>query len=104
MRSLHERRALNGLWVGDRLGYLEQLCLVSGLACGHAVRLFSYEPKNLRGVPTGIEVCDAAEVMPRERMITYTECGSYALGSNFWRYEMLGQGLGYWLDLDVLVL
>lgn len=96
-------RPLNGLWVGDRLDYLEQLCLVSGLACGHQVRLFSYEPKKLKGVPSGIEVHDAAEVMPRERMLRYTASGSFALGSNFWRYEMLALDLGYWIDLDVFV-
>lgn len=99
-----ERRVLNTLWVGNSLGYLEQLCLLSGLACGHKTRLFSYEPKTLRGVPRGVEVLDAGEVMPRERMITYRNCGSFALGSNFWRYEMLAKGLGYWIDLDVLLL
>ena len=104
MTTADTRRVLNGLWVGNTLDYLEQLCLVSGLACGHSVRLFSYEPKTIRGVPSGIEIHDAADVMPRERMISYRDCGSYALGSNFWRYEMLGRGLGYWLDLDVLVL
>lgn len=96
-------RPLNGLWVGDRLDYLEQLCLVSGLACGHQVRLFSYEPKQLQGVPAGIEVHDAAEVMPRERMLRYSASGSFALGSNFWRYEMLALDLGYWIDLDVFI-
>ena len=99
-----ELRALNGLWIGEQLHYLEQLCLVSGLACGHQVRLFSYQPKQLRGVPSGVEVYDAAEVMPRERMLAYADSGSFALGSNFWRYEMLAKGLGYWIDLDVLLL
>lgn len=100
----NELKALNGLWVGEQLRYLEQLCLVSGLACGHQVRLFSYQPKQLRGVPSGVEVYDAAEVMPRERMLAYADSGSFALGSNFWRYEMLAKGLGYWIDLDVLLL
>jgi hypothetical protein len=42
--------------------------------------------------------------MPRERMVAYAECGSFVLGSNFWRYEMLGRDLGYWVDLDLLLL
>jgi Alpha 1,4-glycosyltransferase conserved region len=95
---------LNALWVGEQLGYLEQLCLVSGLAAGHEFRLYSYEPKKLRGVPRGIELRDAAEVMRSDRMVTYAGTTSYALGSNFWRYEMLGRGLGYWVDLDILLL
>ena len=97
-------RVLNSLWVGDQLGILEQLCIRSALAAGHPFHLYSYEPSKLRGVPDGVEVRDAAEVMPRERMIAYAECNSYALGANFWRYELLGLGLGYWVDLDVLML
>jgi hypothetical protein len=97
-------RVLNSLWVGDQLGILEQLCIRSALAAGHPFHLYSYEPSKLRGVPDGVEVRDAAEVMPRERMIAYAECNSYALGANFWRYELLGLGLGYWVDLDVLII
>jgi len=97
-------RALNSLWVGDRLDYLEQLCVLSGLAAGHAFNIYSYEPEKLRGVPSGAIVRDAAEVMPRERLLTYAECGSYALGANFWRYELLALGLGYWVDLDLLLM
>ncbi|WP_395622891.1 hypothetical protein [Sphingomonas daechungensis] len=97
-------QVLNTLWVGDQLGKLEQLCVLSGLAAGHPYHVYSYEPDKLRGVPDGAEVRDAAEVMPRHRLLAYAECNSYALGANFWRYEMLRQGRGYWVDLDVLVL
>jgi hypothetical protein len=97
-------KVLNSLWVGNELGPLEQLCVLSGLAAGHPYHLYSYEPDKLRGVPGGAEVRNAAEVMPRERMLAYAECNSFALGSNFWRYEMLAQGRGYWVDLDVLLL
>ncbi len=94
---------LISLWVGKKLGYLEQMCARSGLAAGHAVHIYSYEPDALDGVPAGVEMHDAAEVMPRDRMVAH-ETGSFALGSDFWRYEMLAKGLGYWVDLDVLVL
>ena len=50
---------LNSLWVGDRLGYIEQLCLVSALAVGHRFTLYSYTPDVLRGVPNGIDLRDA---------------------------------------------
>ncbi|QNP42260.1 hypothetical protein H9L15_07720 [Sphingomonas daechungensis] len=85
-------QVLNTLWVGDQLGKLEQLCVLSGLAAGHPYHVYSYEPDKLRGVPDGAEVRDAAEVMPRHRLLAYAECNSYALGANFWRYEMLRQG------------
>ena len=97
-------RVLNSVWVGEALGPLEQLCIRSGLAAGHAFHVYSYEPDRLKGAPPGAEIRDAAEVMPRERMTAYAECNSFVLGSNFWRYEMLRQGRGFWVDLDLLLL
>jgi hypothetical protein len=38
--------------------------------------------------------------MPRERLLTYADSGSVALGANLWRYELLAKGLGYWVDMD----
>lgn len=94
---------LNSLWVGDRLSYLERLCVLSALAQGHEFRIFSYEPGSLKGVPDGVEVRDAAEVMPREKMISYAECeNGVALGANLWRYYLLQKGLGFWCDLDLV--
>jgi hypothetical protein len=92
------------VWVGETLGPLERLCIMSGLAAGHPFHVYSYEPDRLKGVPDGAEVRDAAEIMPRARMTAYADCGSFSLGSNFWRYEMLSQGRGFWVDLDMLLL
>ena len=91
---------LNSLWVGNRLGYLERLCLVSGLATGHKFTLWSYAPDKLEGVPEGVELRNAADIMPEERLLRYADTGSVALGANFWRYELLSRGLGYWVDMD----
>ena len=91
---------LNSLWVGNKLGYLERLCLVSGLATGHEFTLWSYEPEKLEGVPVGIELRDAAEVMPRERLLTYADSGSVALGANFGATNCLQRDFGYWVDMD----
>ena len=38
--------------------------------------------------------------MPEANLIAYANSGSYALGSNFFRYELLARGLGYWVDMD----
>jgi hypothetical protein len=97
-------KRLNTLWVGDRLGYLQQLCLVSATAVGHHVTLYSYKPDNLNGVPDGIEIRDAREVMPEQKLVAYADCGSFALGSDFFRYELLAKDLGYWIDADVYLL
>jgi hypothetical protein len=90
------------LWVGDRIGYLEQLCLKSARSVGHEVTLYSYEPESLSGLPDSIELRDAREVMPESELVAYGGNGSYALGANFFRYALLAEGLGIWSDMDVL--
>jgi hypothetical protein len=95
---------LNSLWVGDRLSYLERLSIQSALFHGHQFRVFSYSPDSLQGVPDGVEIVDASEVMPREKMISYAECeNGVALGANLWRYHLLAKGLGFWSDLDLVL-
>ena len=94
---------LNSLWVGEELSYLERLCLQSALYHGHRFRLYSYCPAKLCGVPAGVEVRDAAEVMAREKLISYAGCANgVALGANLWRYHLLSKGLGFWCDLDLV--
>lgn len=95
---------LNSLWVGPRLQYLERLCISSAKATGHEFTLWSYDPAELEGVPEGTDVRDAAEVMPRERLIRYRDSGSVALGANLWRIELLAKRLGCWVDMDFIFL
>lgn len=95
---------LNSLWVGPRLGYLERLCLASAEAVGNPITLWTYDPETLEGVPSGTDVRDAAEVMPRERLLRYRENGSVALGANLWRIALLAKGLGCWVDMDFIFL
>jgi len=89
---------LNSLWVGDRLGYLEQLCLVSALSVGHPFTLYSYTPKALRGTPQGVELRDAREIMSEDRFVRYSVT---PIGSDFFRYALLARNLGYWVDMDL---
>ncbi|MGX7953612.1 hypothetical protein ACWPM1_13750 [Tsuneonella sp. HG249] len=95
---------LNTLWFEGRLGYMEQLSIASALAQGHQVRIFSYNPGTLAGVPDAVEMRDAREVMDDERRVRLFEGKYKALGSDFFRYELFAKGLGYWMDLDVILL
>lgn len=95
---------LNSLWVGPKLGYLEQLCIRSALVAGHEVRLFSYAPDELSGVPAGVEVRNAAEIMGEEKLLFSSGSGFVALDSDFWRYRLLEKGMGLWIDMDVILL
>lgn len=107
VRKMLER--LNSLWVGDQLGYIEQLCLVSAVAVGHPFTLYSYTPEVLRGVPKGIDLRDAREVMPEKKLVRYSDSGysdsgSITLGADFFRYSLLAKNLGYWVDMDLCFL
>ena len=95
---------LNSLWFGPPLRYLERLCLASAKATGHEFTLWSYDPKELEGVPPGTDVRDAAEVMPRERLLRYRDTNSVQLGANLWRIELLAKGFGCWVDMDLIFL
>jgi hypothetical protein len=95
---------LNSLWVGENLGYIERLSIVSAMAVGHPYTIYSYAPENLRGVPKGAEVRDAREVMSDETLVSYLNARWAALGTDFFRYALLAKDLGYWVDLDLYFL
>lgn len=96
--------ALNTLWFGDRLGFLERLSIASAMATGHSLTLYSYDHRNLKGVPEGVSVRDAREVMSDPRRTKLFDGKFKALGSDFFRYEIFHNQLGYWSDLDVIFL
>jgi len=110
LTDIHPKKAtlllerFNSLWFGSELGYLEQLSIKSALALGHRYTLYSYEPETLRGVPAGVDLRDAAEVMSDPKRIKHFAGKFKALGSDFFRYELLAKDLGYWVDLDLIFL
>lgn len=91
---------LNSLWIGERLGYIERLCLLSALSVGHEFTLFSYTPRALKNVPAGVAVEDARQIMPEEKLLRYSDTGAVQLGANLFRYALLSKGVGYWVDMD----
>lgn len=90
--------ALVALWIGPRLSFLEQACLRSAVSHGHQVALYCYAPPE--GVPDGIELRDAAAILPEDEIIRHRG-GSPALFANRFRYELLRRGLGIWIDCDL---
>lgn len=88
-------------WIGDELSYLERLCLTSMVSAGHKTILYCY--RDALDVPKGVEMRDAAEIMPEERFSRYGN-GSYALGSNLFRYKLFARFPCIWADTDMLLL
>ncbi|MDQ8755544.1 hypothetical protein RCO27_04815 [Sphingosinicella sp. LHD-64] len=92
---------LSTLWIGPALGAVERACLRSALRQGHPVSLYCYRTPD--GVPDGVEIRDAADVLPETRILHH-HTGSVSLFSNLFRYALLRRGPGTWIDTDVCLL
>lgn len=90
------------LWVEGRLGPVERACMRSVLLQGHRLVVWHYY--QLEDVPEGVELKDAASVVPREQIFRHHPTGSYALFSNLFRYRLLQLNCGIWLDTDIYLL
>jgi hypothetical protein len=87
------------LWVDGELSNLERLSCASFVQNGYRVRLWTYG--DMREVPTGVELCDANEILPESRIFRYSN-GSYAGFADLFRYAVLCVKGGLWSDLDVI--
>ena len=91
-------------WYGEPLSPYQQLCLKSFVDHGHEFILYCYDHFD---VPSGIELRDAAEFFPRDRVFFYRkglDAGSVAAFSDLFRFRMLHDCGGWWVDADVVCL
>lgn len=109
--GLHQdNKTVNGLWIGNRLSIVEILCIQSFLDNDHAFVLWTYE-KLENELPDGIIVSDANQIIPEEQIFRYKNKnqfghgkGSYAGFSDIFRYKLLYEHGGWWVDMDVTCL
>lgn len=86
------------LWIGDALGPVERACLRSVLRHGHSVALYCY--RTPKGVPDGVEVREASDILPEDSIFLH-EAGSVAAFADWFRFELQRRSLGTWIDTDV---
>jgi len=99
------RTCVQSLWIGARLSIIQQLSIRSFLARGHEFVLYAYDV--IDGVPPGTCCKDAREILPRERVFVYANGfgkGSPSGFSNYFRYKLLLEKGGWWVDLDTVSL
>jgi hypothetical protein len=94
---------VQSLWIGEQLGSLEQLSIRSFLAQGIRYHLYTYGP--IADVPAGTDLCDAAAILPPREIFSYQQGfgrGSFSAFSNLFRYQLLHDRGGWWVDTDVV--
>ncbi len=100
------RHTFQSFWHGGVLSPYELFCLKSFIDCGHAVDLYTYDLNLV--APAGVRVCDAAELVGRDEVFVYQSegfgKGSPSAFSNHFRYKLLAERGGWWIDTDVVCL
>jgi hypothetical protein len=101
---------VNSLWIGDEPGAIELLTLYSFIDKGHHFKLWLYEPLKTQ-LPKEVEICDANQILPREKVFVYKNKNSFGHGkgsvagfSDIFRYKLLYEKGGWWVDMDVTCL
>jgi len=110
MKLDESNKVVNSLWIGEELSFLELLTLKSFVANGHLFHLWTYNPLKTE-LPKGVVLCDAESVLPKSRVFQYPKeglidwgRGSFAGFSDVFRYKLLYEKGGWWVDMDVTCL
>jgi len=90
------RRPVASLWIGERLQYLNQLCLLSHVKHGHPTTLYCTD--KVSNVPDGITVLPATDIMSIDMDIVRQTSESFL--SNVFRYKMIEKTDAVWVDCD----
>ena len=96
------RDPIQCLWIGPRLSAMERLSITSFLQHGHEVHLYTYG--DVDGIPPGTVVRDGNEILPAERIFFYRDHASPSGFANFFRYKLLLDRGGWWVDTDMVCL
>lgn len=101
---------INGLWIGNTLSSLELITINSFIANGHIFRLWVYEPI-ATPLPKGVIISDASEIIPADKIFRYKHNNQFGHGKNslagfsdLFRYKLLYEKGGWWVDMDVTCL
>ena len=94
--------AIQMFWHGRPLSRIERLSMTSFMRNGHSVHLYVYEEPS--GVPEGVRVMDASEILPRTEMFLHRRRKSIAHFADWFRYRLLFDRGGLWADTDMVCL
>lgn len=90
-------------WSGPPLSLYERMCLTSFIEHGHKFILYTFD--TTMDVPNGVELRNASIILHPDEFFVYKNGfgkGSPAAFANLFRYELLSQLGGWWVDTDVV--
>jgi len=93
---------VQSLWIGDNLCVFEQICIKSYLKLGYEFHLYLYN-KEMTNIPNNTIVKDANEIIDEKHIFEY-EGGGVSAFSNLFRYKLLYEKGGIWVDMDMICL
>ena len=93
---------IQSLWIGDDLTNLEKLCIRSFIDNGHEFHLYTYA--DIGGIPSGTVVKDGNEVLLESKIFYRGKNKSIAAFSDWFRYQLLAEKGGFWVDMDYVCL
>lgn len=98
-KDIQLEQNIQSLWIGENLTNMEILSMKSFIQNGHNYHLYTYQP--IKNVPDGVLIKDANEILPEKDIFRY-ENGSVSAFSNVFRYKLLFDKGGYWVDTDLV--
>ncbi len=106
-----DNRIVHGLWIGGTLSKMELLTVHSFLRHGHEFHLWTYGDLETP-LPKGVVLEDANEIIPQSRIMRKADTdpetgvgkGSVSPFSDLFRYKLLYEKGGWWVDMDVTCL
>ena len=99
----HNKEIVNTLWIGDSLNELSRLAIKSWINLGYKVHLWIYDPVNDPLLENeNIQLKDANEI----HRLNVGDCVKQDIlpFSDLWRYKLLYDRGGIWLDADMVLL
>jgi hypothetical protein len=99
---MHALPVIQMFWHGAPLSRVERLSLASFARNGHPVHLYAYD--EIQGVPPGVVLRDAAEILPRKLIFRHRRTQSLAPFADWFRYRLLFERGGIWADTDMVCL
>jgi 4-hydroxybenzoate polyprenyltransferase len=103
-------KKVNSLWIGNKLSNMELLTIRSFIENGYEFYLWTYG-KLKNELPDSVIICNANEIIPYNEVFVYKSKSQFGNGqgsvagfSDIFRYKLLYEKGGWWVDMDVTCL